>query len=123
MNEDVFAFLIPITLFVVSGIVLIKFIALRHAQRMAIIEKGVSGEELKLLLGRVKGQFISADSMLKWGIIAIGIGMAIIAGTQVDPQIQDEITGGLIFLLPGIGLLIYYMIFARNRKDKKPEEL
>lgn len=112
---DVGEILIPITLFLVIGIIVFYFFRYRFLERQSIIEKGLGGEELKTMLGRRERSESDGTNMAKWGIIAIAIGLAILIGTQFE----DEVTFGLVFLLPGIGLLIFYQFFSKNKNDSK----
>jgi Domain of unknown function (DUF6249) len=100
-------FLIPITFFAAIAAVLYNFIKSRHNERMAIIEKGLNEEQLKYLLRHKKGFLVNGWS-IKLGAFLIGIGLAVIIGTFVPGYMQDEITVGLIFMFPGIGLLLVY---------------
>jgi len=115
MQEEI---LIPITLFVAVGVILYHFIKTRHSERMAIIEKGVNDEQMAYLL-RTRKREGNNLLTLKIGAVLIGVGLAILGGAFVDPSIQDETIAGLIFLLPGIGLLLVYAV---ARKLDKGEE-
>jgi len=116
MNEGVIAVFIPIAFFIALAIVIWKWISERSRERMTIIEKGVSGDDLKHLLGKIQTEEPRIQSVVKWAFIAIGIGLAILLGIVVDPSVQEETVAGLIFVLPGLGLLLYYFIF-RNKKQ------
>jgi len=117
MQEEI---LIPLTLFVAAAVVLYQFIKSRHSERMAIIEKGVSDEQLSYLL-RTKKRASSNDWSIKIGAISIGIGLAVILGNIAAPyDMVEEIVTGLIFLFPGIGLLLAYKFLGNN--EEKEEE-
>ena len=107
-------FFIPITLFAAIGVVLYSFIKSRHTERMAIIEKGLNEEQLSYLMKTKRKTDYYSNWSLKLGAVLIGIGLAIIIGSIVPYDVQGEITTGLIFMLPGIGLLLVYMF-----SDKK----
>jgi hypothetical protein len=47
---------------------------------------------------------------LKWGIVLIAIGSAFLIGQTFDPRISESITVGGMFLLGGIGFLVYYFL-------------
>jgi hypothetical protein len=112
-----FELFIPISLFAASAIVAWKYINERSRQRLAIIEKGVGGDDLKWLLGKSAREVKTDRGLLKWAFIAIGIGIAILLGSLVDDIVQEETTAGLIFILPGIGLILYYMIFGKKSQS------
>jgi hypothetical protein len=107
-------FLIPITFFAAIAAVLYNFIKSRHSERMAIIEKGLNEEQLKYLLKSKKGMFVHSGWSVKLGAVLIGVGLAVIIGSMVPYDIQNEITTGLVFMLPGIGLLLVYR-YAENK--------
>jgi len=107
-------FLIPITFFAAIAAVLYNFIKSRHSERMAIIDKGLNEEQLRYLLKAKKGMFLNSSWSVKLGAVLIGVGMAVIIGTMMPYDIREEITTGLVFMLPGIGLLLVYK-FADNK--------
>ena len=104
MQGEIF---IPITMFAAIGIVLYQFIKSRHAERMAIIDKGLSEEQLSYLLKSKKAMTNSTWS-LKLGAVLVGVGLAVIIGSLVPYDLQEEFTTGLVFMLPGIALLLVY---------------
>lgn len=112
-------FFIPITFFAAIAVVLYGFIKSRHTERMAIIEKGLNDEQLSYLVRNKRKTEYSSIWSLKLGAVLIGIGLAVIIGSIVPYDIQDEITTGLIFMLPGIALLLVYMF---SDKETAPEK-
>ena len=114
MQEEI---LIPITMFVAISIVLYQFIKSRHSERMAIIEKGLNEEQLSYLLKSKKGMGSKSGWSLKLGAVLVGVGLAVVIGSIVPYDIQEEITTGLIFMLPGIGLLLVYKFADLISKD------
>jgi hypothetical protein len=57
---------------------------------------------------------------LRWALVLIGIGLAVVIGQLVPERMMEEITAAGMFLLAGVGLLVYYMIASRvinSRKD------
>ncbi len=116
MEEEI---LIPMTLFVATAVVLYQFIKSRHAERMSIIDKGLNEDQLSFLL-RTKKKEASNEWTIKIGAISIGIGLAILLGTIATPyDLQDEIITGLIFLFPGIGLLLAYKYLGKNEESQE----
>ncbi len=115
--------LVPITFFITTGFIIYYVLRTRNMERMKIIEQGVSGDDLKNLLGQTEKKPGDPITMAKWGIILISVGLAILIGAFVDSHIQEEITISLIFLFPGIGLLIYYRLFGKINQDLKNDDL
>jgi hypothetical protein len=98
-----------IALFVAISV--ITKMALEHRTRQKLIEKGVLDENVKYLY-RENGQ-ARLLSNLKWALVLIGIGLAVIIGQLVPRSMMEEITVAGMFLLAGIGLLVYYSIASR----------
>jgi len=109
--------LIPITFFVATAVILYNFFKSRHAERMAIIDKGLNEEQLSYLL-KTRARQSNNGWSLKIGAIAVGVGIAILIGASVPYDIQDEVVAGLVFLLPGIGLLLVYR-FAKTSGEEQ----
>ncbi|MBN2028610.1 hypothetical protein JW824_00040 [bacterium] len=73
-----------------------------------LIEKGLVDENVKYLYGN---RYDSAvPSALKWGIVLTGIGLAFLVGHLFPEELKEEITIAAMFLLAGLGLIIYYLI-------------
>lgn len=111
MEEEI---LIPIVMFASIAFILYYYFRYRYLERQAIIEKGMTADEIKEVFKKLpKHKTSNETNMAKWGIILIAIGLAILIGTQFS----DEVMLSLIFILPGIGLLLYYkFIFKKEIK-------
>jgi nitrate/nitrite transporter NarK len=108
--------LVPIALFVSVAAVIIMNIASRHRERLTMIEKGMSSEDIKALYTR--GQFrFSPLTTLKWGILGVFVGMAIMLGNYLDQvyQVRDGVIIGLVILSAGIGLVLFYAIASKKQ--------
>ncbi|KAA3618345.1 MAG: hypothetical protein D8M58_20815 [Calditrichaeota bacterium] len=117
MQEEIF---IPLTLFVAMAVVIYQFIKTRHAERMSIIEKGLNEEQLSFLL-RTKKRSTSNEWSVKLGALFVGVGLAILIGNIAAPyDLVEETVAGLIFLFPGIGLLLAYK-FLDKKEDVNDE--
>lgn len=124
----VFEMFIPLTLFVVTGIVLIKFFQNRHQERMQIIERGLDPVAYKELYSMPKfksGNDIGMGS-LKWGLLAIFVGLGIFVGDMLysmtgrGPEAEFYYPAAML-VCGGIGLLVYYNIAKRKVGfDKEP---
>lgn len=114
MEEEI---IIPIVLFGCTAFILYYFLRFRYLERQAILEKGMTADEIKEVFKKhPKSKVTNGTNTAKWGIILITIGLAILIGTQFS----DEVMLSLIFMLPGIGLLIYYKFIFK--KEIKTEE-
>ncbi|HYF03642.1 MAG TPA: DUF6249 domain-containing protein [Patescibacteria group bacterium] len=119
---------IPMTLFLVTGLVLGKFLQNRHRERMSIIERGLDPIAYKELYGKPK--FLKGDDLgmgaLKWGLLAVFVGLGIFVGDWL--RVLWGYHHGTEFYYPaamlicgGIGLVIYYQIAARKAKSDKEQ--
>ncbi len=98
-------------------------IILEHQTRKKLIEKGMLDENVKYLYAdRPETQMLSS---LKWGMILIGVGLAVFIGQLVPPELAEEITIGGMFVFAGLGLLLYYVIankMVKKLKEKRSDQ-
>jgi hypothetical protein len=81
---------------------------LDYRTRSQIINKGLVDEKVKYLfenLGRV-----SPLNNLKWGMVLLGIGVALLFKQIAPFYVSSSSTFGLMFILAGFGFLVYYAI-------------
>jgi len=90
---------------------------LDYSMRKKLIEKGLVDSNVKHLF-RYGGP---TSTSLKWGMMLIGIGAAVIVGRLVPYRIQDEVTISLMFILAGLALVIYYFIAPKLDKNGTSE--
>jgi len=80
--------------------------------RKNLIESGQVDEKAKYLYLKSEKQAPDPLSTVKWGMVMIGIGAALLIGQFIDQFIQygdaEGITIGLMFLFAGIAFLLYY---------------
>ncbi len=106
--------LTPIAFF--AAIILIVYLFLRRKERMALIEKGQSATIFETKK--------NPPTVLKWGMLFIGIGIGIIIGrilTLYTAMGEEESFFSMVFLCGGIALVIYHFI-ARNIEKKDPPD-
>ena len=108
-NEE----LMPVAIFGMFAVI-IKIIA-DAITRNKLINKGLVDENVKYLFNRYGKQ--NNVSNIKWGMILVGIGVAIFIREMTG--ITDESMLGLMFLFAGAAFLIYYPISKTlgNGKD------
>jgi hypothetical protein len=115
MNPE--EFLIPMTLFLATGAVLIVWLMTRHKERLAIVEKGLSIDEIKAM--HVREVRRDPLSSLKWGLLFLLAGIAIMLGNflHVQYNVDEGVIVGLVCFFVGIGLVIFYGVAAKKLKD------
>lgn len=111
MNESVF--IVGIIFFSIAFV--IKILSDNQVRR-SVIHKGEIDANLKVLFQHDPG-----PSSLKWGIVLIFIGIAFIISQFIPSYYSDNIVAGLVFILAGVGLLVYYL-FASKLVKKSIEE-
>jgi nitrate/nitrite transporter NarK len=112
-----------IPLFAITAIAFVAIIhtIVRHRERINIIEKGLSNEDIKALYSR---QFAKSDPLasLKWGMLFTFGGLAVLVGNFLHEQyrMEEGATLGLVALFVGIALVIFYGIAGKNPKPPAP---
>ncbi|RFM32467.1 DUF6249 domain-containing protein [Chitinophaga silvisoli] len=88
----------------IFGIAYIYLVS-RHRERMNILEKGADAS-----------MFIKEGQSLKYGLLAVGIALGILAGAQLKAMGVEKNTSylSMVFLFSGISLIIYYLISRRS---------
>jgi uncharacterized membrane protein len=102
--------LLPLLALFIATVVIVN-LALDHRTRQKLIDKGMVGEKVKSLY-QENGEIRTLGS-LKWALVLIGIGLAVVVGQLVPDRMMEEITAAGMFLFAGIGLLIYYAKASR----------
>ncbi len=116
--EDIIAVFIPIIFILVIGLGYITFIFYRSRERQMLIEKGLSGEEIKQFFNmkKEKDYFI----LLKIGFIAIffgvGLGVGMLSGDEAAREIW---VAPSIFVFTGIGFVFANILGNKLRKQYK----
>jgi len=122
METETLAIFIPLTFTIATAIVVYLYLSNRSKERLALIEKSSSHEDLKLLFAKRKASDPSVYRVAKWGILLVSVGLAIILGIILQPYMAEEITFGLVVLFPGIGLLVYYSLFKNSLNQHSEQE-
>lgn len=113
--RDISPVIVLFTLIVTAGITLYFFLKARHAERMAMIEKGAPSEDWK-----------PASSNNFWGIkigmLFFGIGFGILLAFILHQFIggdQSALYPGMMFLFGGGSLVVSYFLELRlGQKDR-----
>jgi nitrate/nitrite transporter NarK len=107
---------IPIVFFLSVAAVVIMHLASRHRERLTMIEKGLSAEDIKALYSR-EHQRYNPLGVLKWGMLAIFVGAALLLGNYLDAVygVKDGIVAGLVTLFAGVGLVLFYTIAVKKQ--------
>ena len=115
--ENAMEKLIPITM-LIAIVAIVKIISDNKIKRLAI-EKGLVSENLKYLYLDRFERWVPGS--LKWGIVLVSLGLALLVVKIYPGDISDEFTIGSMFLFAGLGLVIYYFVASRIAKKAKKE--
>ena len=105
---DTEVFVVGIIFF--SVVAIVKIVS-ENRTRQRLIDKGLADESVRQIYGATTK--MQSMSSLKWGMVLVGIGVALLVGQLFPHYVSSEITFGLMFLFAGIGFLIYYPMAKR----------
>jgi uncharacterized membrane protein YkgB len=107
---------------VVVGLVFVTYFYYRSRERQMLIEKGLSGDEIKQFFEKKRDYFI----LFKIGIIAIffgiGLGLGMISGDGSGGE-REMYMPASIFIFTGIGFVVANLVGNKMRKQYKPDEV
>jgi hypothetical protein len=118
--EGVIAVFIPIIMMVVIGLVFVTYFYYKSRERQMLIEKGLSGEEIRQFFDKKRDYFI----LFKIGIIAIFFGVGLGLGLASGDEAAREIwVAPSIFVFTGIGFVVANLVGNKMRKQFKPDDV
>jgi hypothetical protein len=115
MNQDVL--IVPVVFFSII-LPIIIWLVVRHRERITMIEKGLSSEEIKAIFSRNPIKFtLDRLSSLKWGILFVLSGLAIMLGVFLHQKyyVDEGIIFGMVTLFVGVGLILFYSIAIKKQ--------
>jgi len=83
-----------------------------HRQKMAMIAKGMSPEEMK----KTKGPGAGEGGLVIGGLVLAGMGLAFLLAQFVTELERWLYFPGFFFLFMGIALIIGYFVVSRSKK-------
>jgi len=117
--EGVIAVFIPIVTVLVAGIIIVAIIYFHSKEKQAIIEKGLSPEQIKSLYGSKRK---SGNVLLMWGIIIFFFGIGLGLGMMLVEWYHQEFFIPLfIFVFTGIGFILADLL-DKKLKSKETEK-
>lgn len=110
--------------FGIPGLIIFWAIYTKHKERMRLIEKGLTPEEVKQYFSdpeKPKNPY----SGLKWGLILAFLGAGIIVSNIMYDKLQlsDGYTGGFVILSIGLGYLVYFIIVKSKTDNDRIKKL
>ena len=112
--------MVVLNLFIIFGAIfmVIKTIS-DNRLRQRLIDQGQIDENAKSLFAKQPAEWLTGLNAVKWGMVLIGIGLAVIAGRFFEFQYQDEISWGLALIFSGVAFLIYYSMYKKSEAENK----
>ena len=101
------------------GLVAITRIISDNRTRRKLVEANVSEQVIHALYMK-RGQDPQLFASLKWGLVTVGIGLALVVIQMLPYEFDQPIAYGLMFLFAGAGLLGYYLIAAASARKNSP---
>ena len=111
--------MIPIVMFIVIAII-VKIVSDNRTRRQ-LIENSMLNENVKYLFSDPFERHI--PSSLKWGMVMIAVGIALLTAQFLPHQYENEITLAMVLIMAGIALLIFYGIGTRKLKDEMKQKI
>lgn len=105
--------MIPIVLFISLAFVIVTVarISSDWLTRRQIIRSGVSAEQAQSILATA-AKDPDRPGALKWGLVSVGVGAALIVLQFLPYRTEDPIALGMVLLAGGAGLLAYFRVTA-----------
>jgi hypothetical protein len=113
MNHVTAETIIQLALFLVV-VVLVKIIS-EHLLKRRVLSAHLSADQVREFAAWMRGA--DRDNALKWGLVWIGIGAALVLADLLPVEFTDPVTYGMILILGGAGLLFYRALVGRGNRD------
>lgn len=116
--------LIPVVAIVftfgIPGIIIFWALYIKHRERMRLIEKGLTPDEVKAFFSEANNKPRNPYSSLKWGILLSFLGAGIFIANLIEGMydVEEGVMMGIIVLSAGLGFLIYFAIVNSKIKNE-----
>lgn len=106
--------------FGIPGIIIFWWLYTKHRERMRLIEKGLTPEEVKAYFSEANTKPKNPYSSLKWGLLLSFLGIGIFLGNLLEDyyDLDEGVIMGIIIFCAGLGFLLYYGIVSAKMKNK-----
>ncbi len=107
--------------FGIPGIIIFWWLYTKHRERMRLIEKGLTPEEVKAYFADANTKPKNPYSSLKWGILLTFLGIGIFVANLLEGMydVEEGVMMGIIVLCAGLGFLVYYGIVSSKIKNQQ----
>jgi hypothetical protein len=90
--------------------------------RRRLIDSGQVDEKVKFLYFKEPKTFSEPLNSVRWGLVLIALGLAVIIGQQFPEGEKEQMTLSAMFLLAGVAFLVYYFLAKRELSRKSAAE-
>ncbi len=106
--------------FGIPGVLIFWWVYTKHRERMRLIEKGLTPEEVKAYFSETNTKPKNPYSSLKWGILLTFLGIGIFLANLFEGMydLEEGVMMGIIVLSSGIGFLVYYAVVSSKLKNQ-----
>ncbi|MBS1518296.1 MAG: hypothetical protein JSS91_09450 [Bacteroidetes bacterium] len=105
--------------FGIPGIIVFWWLYTKHREKMRLIEKGLTPEEVKAYFAEnIKPR--NPYSSLKFGLILLFLGFGIFIANVAESiyDVEEGVMMGIVVTFIGLGFLVYYMVVSmKSGKD------
>lgn len=103
----------------IPGLIVFFVFYNRHKERMRLIEKGLSADEVKAYFQGFNAKSLpNRFSPLKWGILFTMVGIGIFIGIILEEAgFSESLIPVMILVFAGLGFLIYYFVLNSKLKS------
>jgi len=118
--ESVIPLVAIVFTFGIPGIIIFWWLYTKHRERMRLIEKGLTPEEVKAYFADSNTKPKNPYSSLKWGILLTFLGMGIFLANLFEGmyEIEEGVMMGIIVLSAGLGFLVYFAVVSAKIKNQ-----
>ncbi len=109
--------------FGIPGVIMFWWLYTKHRERMRLIEKGLTPDEVKAYFADTNTKPRNPYSSLKWGILLSFLGAGIFLANLLEGlyEIEDGVNAGIIVFSVGLGFLVYYAVVSSKMKNQSSD--
>lgn len=106
--------------FGIPGILIFWWLYTKHREKMRLIEKGLTPDEVKAYFADNNIKPKNPYSSLKWGILLTFLGAGIFLANLLEGlyDIQEGVMMGIIVFAAGLGFLVYFSFVNSKLKNQ-----
>lgn len=110
--------------FGIPGVILFWWLYTKHREKMRLIEKGLTPDEVKAYFADANTKPKNPYSSLKWGILLTFLGIGIFTANLLEGMydIEEGVMMGIIILCTGLGFLVYYAVVSSKIKSQSASD-